>query len=145
VLVADEVDHPERDQRAFVNIEPQAVARLNGVAHADLGVAVLAIKELEEKGGVIAARRGEAVVIDRGDLLLQLGAQLFFGKGALPVELDHAGALRLFLLLLLDGFLGLVLFLRFGDFHGGLCKGRRGDEGDGNGDSQGSDLPPGGC
>ena len=142
MLVAHKVHHPQGDQRAFVDIEPQAIAGFDGVAHADLGVAVLAIKELEEKSGIIAARRSEAVIIDRRDLLLQLGAQLFLVKSGLPVERDDAGALRLLFLLFLDGFLDLVLLLRLWDFDGGLREGGRGDEGDGDSDSQGGDLPP---
>jgi hypothetical protein len=142
MLVADEVHHPERDQRTFVNIEPQPVPRLDRVAHADLGVAVLAIKELEEKSGIVAARRGQAVVIDRRDLLLQLRAQLFLVKGALSVELDDAGALRLLFLFFLNGFLDLVLLLGPGNFHGRLGEGRRGEEGNGDGNCEGRDLPP---
>ena len=101
----------ERDARAFVDIEPQAIAG-DRVAHLDLHVAVLAIEQLEEKRGVVRARGGQAELVDRGDLLLELRAQLFFLERGRAVDLHIAGSLRDLLLLLLDLALGLVLLLQ---------------------------------
>ncbi len=69
-LVPDKVYQPQGDQRPFADVEAQAIARFDRVAHADLRVAVFAVKQLEEKGGVIAAGGGQAKIVDRRDLLL---------------------------------------------------------------------------
>src|ERR1700674_5178929 len=102
MLVADEIHESQRDERAFGDIEPEVIAGLYGVTHAYLGVAVLPVKQFEKKCRVIAARGSETEIVDRRDLLLQLRAEVLLAESGLPAELDHAGVLRLLLLLLLD-------------------------------------------
>src|ERR1700674_3010437 len=123
MLVADEIHESQRDERAFGDIEPEVIAGLYGVTHAYLGVAVLPVKQFEKKCRVIAARGSETEIVDRRDLLLQLRAEVLLAESGLPAELDHAGVLRLLLLLLLDGAFCLVLLLRLRDFHRRLAGG----------------------
>ena len=49
----------------------------NRILHIDVSKAVRAIKQREKKRRIIRACRGQAVLLDRGDLLLQLREQLF--------------------------------------------------------------------
>ena len=80
-------------QRAFRDREAESVRREQRVTHANLGVAVFPVKKLEKKSGVVRPRGRQAILFDKGDLLLELGAQLLLAKGGVAANLK-VGLLR---------------------------------------------------
>src|SRR5204862_2674923 len=90
MLVADEIYQAQSDQRPFINIEQKPIARFDRVTHADFRVAVLAVKQFQEKRGVVPARGRESVLVDRRDLFLQLRVKFLLLERALCAEFDYA-------------------------------------------------------
>ena len=79
--------------------------------NARFGVAVLAIKNFDEKCEIVRAGGSEAVAIDGGELFFYGRAQIFFAERLLATELNRGCGLRVFFLFLGDNVLLLLLFL----------------------------------
>src|ERR1700730_13532127 len=112
VHIADKVDVAEGHDRAFVDLEPQSISRLDLVVHAHIEVAVFAIKKFEKEGEIICSRRRQAIRVDGRDLLLELRTQFFFFEDALSLKLNRRRMLRCFFLRLGNGVFLLLLFFR---------------------------------
>ncbi len=117
--VPDEVDRSKCDERAFVNIEPQAAATRKGVADIHLCVAVLTIEQREEERRVIGARGRDSEFRERGNLLLELGAQFLAAERACAIDL-HVRRLRDLVLFLCHLAFGAIFLFRSRNLDGGL-------------------------
>src|SRR5262249_53495989 len=96
-------DHPAQEEtRTFVDIQTQAVPRFNHVVHVHFRVAMLSIKHFKEEREIVGARGAQSEILDRSDLLFESDAQFFFLERRPAAEIDDAGPLGAFFLLLHD-------------------------------------------
>src|SRR5438552_10018403 len=100
--------------------------------NARFGVAVLAIKNFDEKCEIVRASGSEAVAVDGGELFFHRRTQIFFAERLLATELNRGCGLRVFLLFIGDNVLLLLLFLGPGDVNrrlrGELDRGRQDEQ-----------------
>ena len=95
MIVADEMNVAQDYQRPLSHFQLKMLAVEDGVTRADERVAVLAVKELEEKRGVIRRRVGEAILFDGVQRIKKRVAQVGFGEPGDADELHgHVARLR---------------------------------------------------
>src|SRR5512132_4566498 len=92
----------EQEARTFVNIQAQAVPRLDHVVHVHFRVAMLSIKNFKEEREIVRARGAQSKIFDRSDLLFESSLQFLFLERLLAAKFDDAGLPRAFFLLLHD-------------------------------------------
>ena len=83
--------------------------------NARFGVAVLAIKNFDEKREIVRSGRSQAVTVDRGELFFHRRTQIFFFECLLAAKFDDGRRLRVFFLFLGNGLRLLLLFLAPGN------------------------------
>ena len=106
-----ERDRAEGHKRTFVDLEPQPIATLDLIMNARFGVAVLAIKNFDEKRQIVRAGRSQAVTVDRGELFFHRRTQIFFFECLLTAQFNSGCGPRDFLLLFGNDVLLLLFFL----------------------------------